>query len=185
MWSVLFQRKGVYMALPPKQELFVENLIRGMSQREAYRNAYPKCKASDSVVDVKACKLLKMDKVWLRYTELRDRLVKEAEDEAIIEGKEVLKEIASIARDNIGNYLRFYEEDGIIKMDIKDSSTINTKNISEVSVGKDGQLKFKMYCRDTALYKLAEILGLSEQKETQGGITIVNNIPRSDNSKSD
>ena len=70
-------------------------------------------------------------------------------------------------------------------MDIKDSSTIDTKNISEVSVGKDGQFKFKMYCRDTALYKLAEILGLSEQKEEQGGITIVNNIPRPDNSKPD
>ena len=171
------------MALPHKQELFVENLIRGMSQREAYRSAYPKCKASDSVVDVKACQLLKMDKVWIRYNELRDRLVKEAEEEAIIEGKEVLREIASIARDDIGNYLRFYEEDGIIRMDIKDSSTIDTKNISEVSVGKDGQFKFKMYCRDTALYKLAEILGLSEQKEEQGGITIVNNIPRPDNSK--
>lgn len=173
------------MALPHKQELFVENLIRGMSQREAYRSAYPTCKSSDKTVDESACRLLKNSKVLARYNELRDRLVKEAEDEAIIEGKEVLREIASIARDNIGNYLRFYEEDGIIKMDIKDSSTIDTKNISEVSVGKDGQFKFKMYCRDTALYKLAEILGLSDQKETQGGITIVNNIPRPDNSKTD
>ena len=102
------------MALPHKQELFVENLIRGMSQREAYRSAYPTCKSSDKTVDESACRLLKNSKVLARYNELRDRLVKEAEDEAIIEGKEVLREIASIARDNIGNYfnleylLRYY-----------------------------------------------------------------------------
>ena len=47
-------------------------------------------------------------------------------------------------------------------VDMKDSKDINTKNISEVSVGPNGTFKFKTYCRDAALYKLVEIFGLNE-----------------------
>ena len=39
----------------PKQERFIQNIIKGMSQREAYRDAYPKNKSKDEVIDVKAC----------------------------------------------------------------------------------------------------------------------------------
>lgn len=152
------------MALTDKREKFIQNLIRGMSQREAYKAAFSCNKMTDKTIDEKASRLFADVKVRARYNEIHDRLVKEAEDEAIIDAKEVLKEIASIARDDLGNYIRFYTDDGNIKMEIKDSSTIDTKNISEVSIGKDGQFKFKTYCRDTALYKLADILGLSKQK---------------------
>jgi hypothetical protein len=43
-------------------------------------------------------------------------------------------------------------------IDLKDSRTIDTKNIKEVSLGRNG-LKFKLNDKDKALYKLADIMG--------------------------
>src|SRR5665648_120798 len=85
----------------------------------------------------------------------------------------VLKEIASIADDDISNYLDFRTEKVQVGIednkpiyeyktiaDLKDSRTINTKNISEISIGKDGQFKFKLYGRDDALVNLGKHLKL-------------------------
>lgn len=56
--------------LTTKQELFVQNLVAGQSQRQAYRKAYAADKMSDETVDVRASKLLKEYKVSIRYREL-------------------------------------------------------------------------------------------------------------------
>ncbi len=56
--------------LTPKQELFVQGIISGLSQRQAYRQAYKAKKMSDETVDVRASKLLKEYKVSTRYREL-------------------------------------------------------------------------------------------------------------------
>lgn len=54
--------------LTDNQEAFLYYLVyEGLSQREAYRKAYPNCQAKDSVVDVKASQLMKVDKVGVRY----------------------------------------------------------------------------------------------------------------------
>lgn len=165
------------MKLTQKQEKFVQELIKGKSQRQAYRAAYPNSKKwKDNVVDVKASELLKNGKVSVRYNELRGKVIKRAEEKAIITAEEIIQGIADIAKDDISNYLDFktervvvaYYNDGTPIMDyrtivnLKDSKTIDTKNISEVSIGTNGSFKFKLYCKDTALYKLAEIFGLNE-----------------------
>jgi COG3728 phage terminase small subunit len=57
--------------LTPKQELFVQGIISGLSQRQAYRQAFPTSKKwKDSTVDVKASELLQNGKVLVRYREL-------------------------------------------------------------------------------------------------------------------
>ncbi|MGI0381355.1 terminase small subunit [Streptococcus pneumoniae] len=56
--------------LTPKQELFVQGIISGLSQRQAYRQAYKAEKMTDLAVDVQASKLLKSPKITLRYREL-------------------------------------------------------------------------------------------------------------------
>lgn len=53
-----------------KQELFVQGIISGLSQRQAYRQAYKAEKMSDETVDSKASELLKNGKVTVRYREL-------------------------------------------------------------------------------------------------------------------
>lgn len=56
--------------LTTKQELFVQQLIAGQSQRQAYKEAYNAEKMTDVAIDVQASKLLKNPKVALRYREL-------------------------------------------------------------------------------------------------------------------
>lgn len=56
--------------LTTKQELFVQQLIAGQSQRQAYKEVYNAEKMTDVAIDVQASKLLKNPKVALRYREL-------------------------------------------------------------------------------------------------------------------
>ena len=56
--------------LTPKQELFVQGIITGLSQRQAYRQAYKAEKMSDAVVDNKASALFNKGEVRVRYREL-------------------------------------------------------------------------------------------------------------------
>ena len=69
--------------LTQKQERFVQLLIEGKSQRQAYRGAYPNCKATDKTVDEKASKLLSESKVRARYEQLRDKVMSPLEEQAI------------------------------------------------------------------------------------------------------
>ena len=80
--------------LTPKQEKYVQNLVKGMSQREAYKNSYDASKMKDETIDSKASILFKEDKVRKRYEEL----IKKTEDEAImsaIERKKWLTKVIS------------------------------------------------------------------------------------------
>ena len=62
--------------LTPKQEKFVRNLIKGMSQREAYKNSYNAENMTDKSIDEEACRLFNDIKVNARYRELQERLDK-------------------------------------------------------------------------------------------------------------
>ena len=52
--------------LTPKQELFVQGIISGLSQRQAYRQAYKAEKMSDAVVDNKASAIFNKGEVRVR-----------------------------------------------------------------------------------------------------------------------
>lgn len=56
--------------LTVKQELFVQALVSGKSQREAYRAAYCAARMKPETIDVAASRLLANAKVSLRYDEL-------------------------------------------------------------------------------------------------------------------
>lgn len=60
--------------LTPKQEQFVQNIIQGMSQAEAYRNSYNTKRMSDKTVWENASRLMADSKVKARVQELRDQI---------------------------------------------------------------------------------------------------------------
>ena len=117
---------------------------------------------------------LKKPDVWKTVRQMMDERSARTE----ITADQVLRELWSIANDDIKNYLTFkpivvattQDADGklvehhAIDVAIKDSTKINTRNIAEVSVGKDGQFKFKLYCRDTALVNVGKHLGMFKDK---------------------
>lgn len=83
--------------LTNKQEAFVQALIAGKSQREAYRASYHAGRMGDATVDVKASELLKVGKVSVRFTELQDKVRGEAEKSGVASAVEVLEELSHIA----------------------------------------------------------------------------------------
>lgn len=62
--------------LTAKQELFVQKIIEGYSQADAYRSAYSCKNMSDNSIYVNASKLMADAKVALRLSELRNELAK-------------------------------------------------------------------------------------------------------------
>ena len=64
--------------LTPKQEAFVIALVEGKSQRQAYKEAYPKTRMKDSTIDVEASRMFNDPKISLRYQELLDEFKKKA-----------------------------------------------------------------------------------------------------------
>lgn len=73
--------------------------------------------------------------------------------------EKVIDAIASIAFDDIGRYLSYAtDDDGRTVLRVRDSADADTRNIQEVSVGRDGRLTFKLYSRERALYKLVDLV---------------------------
>lgn len=65
--------------LTAKQEKYVRGLVAGLSQRKAYREAYPSSnKWKDATVDNKASALLREDEILARYNELMDEYKEKA-----------------------------------------------------------------------------------------------------------
>ena len=52
--------------LTPKQEAFVQALIAGKSQREAYKEAYNAANMKDETIDVRACEE-KLKKLYTKH----------------------------------------------------------------------------------------------------------------------
>lgn len=62
--------------LTPKQEVFVQKIIEGNSQADAYRSAYSTKNMSDKTIWEAASRLMADSKVSARLSELRGQLTK-------------------------------------------------------------------------------------------------------------
>lgn len=179
--------------LTANQEKFVQELINGKSQREAFRIAYPKSvNWADNSVDVNASKMFNSTKVKLRYNEINNRLVKEAEDECIVEAKDVLKEFARIAFADVTDYaniitvpmkksiwneeLREYETievDNKYEQIVVLKDTVNLKKrqsspIKSIKQGKYG-IEIELYPKDKSLEMLGKTLGMFKDRVELSG----------------
>ena len=152
--------------LTSKSELFVQELIKGRSQREAYKTAYSTENMKDKTIDEEASRLFAEDKVRARYYELQDRL-----------RKEVLKELVKIGFADIGDYLQYRTAKTVIKYDgdepvidyrsiveLKESKDVDTSAIQEVSINSRGVFTFKLYDKMAALEKIGKHLGMYREK---------------------
>ena len=88
-----------------KWEIFVDKVIGGMSQRQAYKSTFACKKMTDEQIDCEASALLngtgkyaKFPKASQRYKELNQKAQQEADDNAIANATEVLKYLTSVLR---------------------------------------------------------------------------------------
>lgn len=82
--------------LTPKQEQYCKNrAILKMSQRKAYREAFPESKETmqDNSVDVEACRLEAETKISLRIKELQDEIKAEMMQQAEWTRRDALNEL--------------------------------------------------------------------------------------------
>jgi phage terminase small subunit len=61
--------------LTKNQETFVQNILEGMNQTEAYKAAYPNQRMSDKTISEAASRLMANSKVVARLSELRNELI--------------------------------------------------------------------------------------------------------------
>ncbi|WP_305296562.1 PBSX family phage terminase large subunit [Parvibacter caecicola] len=85
--------------LTAAQEKYCQARARGLTQRQAYREAYPKAaRWKDSAVDSQACRLEALPKVSARLEELQEAAAKEA----AVTRSQVLGRLADLAEDAYG-----------------------------------------------------------------------------------
>ena len=119
--------------LTPKQERFIQNIVSGMSQRQAYKDAYNAENMKDETIDSEASILFNDQKVSKRYQELISKL----EDETImtaIEKRRMLKEMATNVANSVTDRIKAIDTDnkmsGEYTTKIEGDLGITTINIS-------------------------------------------------------
>lgn len=89
-----------------RHETFAQELAKGVSQRKAYRVAFPNSKNwKDSTVDSRACDLAKNSKVLARVKELQDLATSKAV-KTVTERKEWLSQIMDDISEKTENKLK-------------------------------------------------------------------------------
>src|SRR5699024_3599903 len=101
---------GGSVSLTAKEEKYVQGLVTGLSQRKAYREAYPSSKEwKDRTVDSRASELFKKSNVSGRYNELMEEHKDKAlwtREEAINELKWLYKQAIKSIEDQDEGYVR-------------------------------------------------------------------------------
>ena len=141
--------------LTPKRDKFVQNLIQGMSQREAYKNSFNAKNMSDRTIDNKAYKLFKTDEARARHNEPRAKLDDAQETRTImnvLERKEWLTKIINgeVPEEGTavtqGQLLRFEKQPSL--SDKMKAIDILNKMDGEYKTNIDGSVEIKSKLED-------------------------------------
>lgn len=165
--------------LTVKQEKFAQGLFAGMSQRDAYKQAYNCTKMADKTIDENACRLANDSKFVARINELTDKLT----NRNMVTVEKVLAELTKIGFADIKDFLEFRTEKTLIEYDdqknpiygyknivvAKPSDQVDGTMINEVSIGKDGTFKFKLHNKDAALEKIGKYFKMFTDKVEHTG----------------
>lgn len=137
--------------LKPNQEKFIQELIKGKSQRQAYRIAYPASKRwKDETVDSKACNLFKLDKVKARYEELQKRV----EDRTVYDAAEVRQVILDTLM-------------AIVTADVADD-VVDGRAVKNKRWDSKNRTIYEHYDKLEAAKMLREMLGIDTEGENSG-----------------
>ena len=108
-----------------RHERFIQNIVKGMTQRQAYKDAFPDNNSNDKTIDEAASRLFNDSKVHARYEELLEEL----EDKSIMSAKDRMKWLTNLINGEEG-----YISDKLKSIDIlnKMSGEYITKIEAEV-----------------------------------------------------
>jgi phage terminase small subunit len=163
----------------PKHESFVRNIVKGMSQREAYVAAGYTAKSGD-VADAAASRLLADVRVGHRLRELQEKVTERAIEKAAVTKEQVLAELVKIGFANMLDYVRVQEGTGdayvdLSKMTREQAAAIGEVVVEEYTEGKGEsardvkRVKFKLLDKKGALVDIGRELGMFINRTELGG----------------
>lgn len=136
--------------LTAKQENYVQELLKGKSQRQAYLVAYPNSKKwKESVVDSKASTLFKNGKVKERFDELNNKVA-----------EKTVYDVAEIRRLIIDTEL------AILKADATEE--VNGIAVKDKRFDRFGNKIYTNYDKQEAIKVLREMLGIDMTGDENG-----------------
>lgn len=168
------------MNLTSKRETFATGLAAGLSQAEAYRQAFPGSKKwKDETVWSKASILAKNDKVQARAQELCQKAA--AANEVTIE--RIVKELAKIAFGNSRDVMTWGPKGVKLKdsAELDDDAAAMVSEVAETTSLGGGSLKLKTHDKVAALRILGEHVGMFPRKMEltgKGGKDLVPDVPK-------
>jgi len=145
--------------LTVKQENFCQAYIETGNASEAYRRAYSCRKMKDSVINIKACELLKNGKVTVRVRQLQAELKKSSD----IKKADILEELSCIVFADIRDYVSF--KDG--KLQFKDFDQLTDKQaraIESIRKSKNG-IEIKLHGKSWSIERICKMLGYDAAKD--------------------
>ena len=134
------------MSLTSKQEQFLQALVAGTSQRQAYKEAYNAANMKDKTIDERASVLFKNDKIKTRYNEL----LEEHKNKALYTREEAVNDLIWIKEE---------AKEDILKNGIRQAnSTTYVNSIKELSTLNDLYPDKKNKADDTKEKDIAKVL---------------------------
>jgi phage terminase small subunit len=173
--------------LTPKQEKFVQGLFAGLSQREAYKQAYNCKNMKDETIDVKASVLANEDKIRVRLGELQNEL----KNRNMVTAERVMAEYAKLA---FFDPRKLFNENGtpkeISELDDDTAAALAGLDVQDVyeGYGEDRRFigyvkKYKLSDKRAALDSIAKCLGMFKDNLNITGslpVKIVDDIDEED-----
>ncbi len=150
--------------LTPKQEAFATGVASGLSQAEAYRQAFPQSrKWTDKTVHEKASRLAAEDKVQARIQELRGKAA-EANEVTI---ERIVAEVVKIAFANQRDLMTWGPQGVKLRSsdELTDEQAAAVHEVAETFSAQGGSLKLKTHDKLGALRFLAELKGFLVKKQ--------------------
>lgn len=154
--------------LTEKQEKFVIELLKGKTQREAYKAAYDAKNMKDATIDSKSSLLFKQDKIRARFEELRGEIMKEDVDDAATIRKLIIEQETAILKTHLGDLVTLdIAEDGVSMVAVPRPENIRNfdmRAVQELKYDARGNLVLKLYDKQAAINTLRELYGIANEE---------------------
>lgn len=146
--------------LTPKQDRFAQLLGSGLSQAEAYRQAYPASqKWTPKAVMTQASLLASHKDVHRRVSEIQTV----AAEKAGLVGAEILLELKRMAQSDIAGIMG---EDGRVKLP-HELDPVTRAAVASFKIDEYGRIEYKFWDKNSAIDKAMKHLGLFEKDNSQ------------------
>ena len=156
--------------LTPKQEKFIAELLKGKSQREAYKAAYNTSKMQDRTIDKKACELFKDSNIRGRYDELMSLIVSRDVDDAESIRKMIIEQEKAILNANMGDLFDIQSDEAgeyLVSTPKGDLSKFDMRAVKSYKYDARGRLILELFDKQQAVAHLKDLFGLSMEEEKE------------------